>query len=1140
MNKRLKQILNSWTGIGALTCALMLSACSEPTVTLGRPCDTDAECNAGERCVQNVCQMDEGQSTPDASSPSDGDASEEEPPVPAHDAGIPERPPAAATGQENAITDSDCDGLSDEEEFSIIYGVDAEGNSQKTDPNNRDTDGDGLLDGIERGRTTSPDPLCGCVNGSTDGYCGCSKEEYDARTNPECARYFYGATEPSNPTSPVLADTDGDGIPDGVEDANQNGHLGAGETNPASTDTDGDGLSDYDEVNTHGTHPAKADTDGDGLPDGLEIANGLDPNNPDTDGDACLDGDEDRNRNGKLDDGESDPRDPSDCGTGLADDDQDGLSNEEEAILGTNPNNADSDGDGLSDYDEVRIHGTDPMNPDTDGDGLSDSFEVNTSQTDPLKRDSDDDGISDKAEYEGGLNPNNPDTDGDGYMDGVEASEAEDGSLIINTPFHPTQSQDLATSNPAAQNACATESLRKVEIHKVSFGDIEIAATAEFSETTKLKNSAGRDIGVMIYNPTSQVIGIALSKTPTGADVSAEEIDGKSKLSSVGSVSGATAQVYTSWDGFAASHAYYNLSGSSDLKAMANSIVSKFIPGTSGLWDTASPAGINGPFKIEAAYVRRSQNRSVVVIAIMPTSKYDANESFELADLGGGSALAQFGDTTSAKCEIFATDETPKIDFVWIVDCTGSMSAEQEAVRLAGTSFLAQLENANIDWRMAGICANPNYVTTSVSSHQEGFRSFTTDSTTITNWFTSGASSASFYIRGGGERMLQTAKALIENRFNKASYTGADTIRQDATLVFLLLGDADDQYPSANSSSSWSVNSIDELKTWFDNYRGTAGAQKLQMHGIYCMEGLGADGITSASGKSSWSACSDTQTSPHRVASLVTYLGGVKGNIQEVADNGTTALTPIITNIMGAATAGTSTYTTERAPIAATIKMAIDPSTTTYGTNCNLNDVPRSKSNGFDYDGTTQRILFYGDCRPTVAGKEIAISYRYWNDITSNPDGVDENCEAPLEWSVEQNQCVCPDDCGGNDPNPEDPTITPQSLMTRATGKPYFCDPKTCEWTCATDCGGCPTNNTCDTTTCTCSCEQTITCNPGYVFDEEACGCVCDVASLAANVPTGYLVDEALCGYTCAPDCGGCQAGFTCNTSLCGCVGGFN
>lgn len=58
------------------------------------------------------------------------------------------------------------------------------------------------------------------------------------------------------------------------------------------------------------------------------------------------------------------------------DSDGDGLSDEEEIQLGTNPQSVDTDSDGLTDYDEVRIYGTDPKNPDTDGDGFLDGAEV--------------------------------------------------------------------------------------------------------------------------------------------------------------------------------------------------------------------------------------------------------------------------------------------------------------------------------------------------------------------------------------------------------------------------------------------------------------------------------------------------------------------------------------------------------------------------------------------------------------------------------------------------------------------------------------------------------------------------------------------------------------------------------------------
>jgi len=60
----------------------------------------------------------------------------------------------------------------------------------------------------------------------------------------------------------------------------------------------------------------------------------------------------------------------------LVDSDNDGLTDAEEKILGTNPNSADTDNDGLSDYAEVKIYHTNPLVADTDGDGYLDGAEV--------------------------------------------------------------------------------------------------------------------------------------------------------------------------------------------------------------------------------------------------------------------------------------------------------------------------------------------------------------------------------------------------------------------------------------------------------------------------------------------------------------------------------------------------------------------------------------------------------------------------------------------------------------------------------------------------------------------------------------------------------------------------------------------
>jgi CSLREA domain-containing protein len=78
---------------------------------------------------------------------------------------------------------------------------------------------------------------------------------------------------------------------------------------------------------------------------------------------------------------------PDSCDT--SDRDGDGLSDSEEAILGTNPDDPDSDRDGLGDGEEIRDFGTNPLASDTDGDGLDDANELRLHGTDPLVPDAD-------------------------------------------------------------------------------------------------------------------------------------------------------------------------------------------------------------------------------------------------------------------------------------------------------------------------------------------------------------------------------------------------------------------------------------------------------------------------------------------------------------------------------------------------------------------------------------------------------------------------------------------------------------------------------------------------------------------------------------------------------------------------------
>lgn len=68
------------------------------------------------------------------------------------------------------------------------------------------------------------------------------------------------------------------------------------------------------------------------------------------------------------------------------DSDQDGLSDNEEKLSGSNLNSVDTDSGDLFDYAEVNIFKTDPNNPDTDSNGFKDGEEIMYGY-DPTKKD---------------------------------------------------------------------------------------------------------------------------------------------------------------------------------------------------------------------------------------------------------------------------------------------------------------------------------------------------------------------------------------------------------------------------------------------------------------------------------------------------------------------------------------------------------------------------------------------------------------------------------------------------------------------------------------------------------------------------------------------------------------------------------
>ncbi|MCD6442165.1 hypothetical protein J7L24_01320 [bacterium] len=124
------------------------------------------------------------------------------------------------------------------------------------------------------------------------------------------------------------------------------------------------------------------------------------------------------------------------------DDDNDGLSDEDEIIAGTNPLQSDTDNDGVDDISDVfPLDPTewsnndgdnlgDNADPDDDNDGLTDE-EEHLLGTDPFNHDTDRDGVKDSLD----VFPLNPDEWADSDNDGIgDNSDLEDNRIKVQEP----------------------------------------------------------------------------------------------------------------------------------------------------------------------------------------------------------------------------------------------------------------------------------------------------------------------------------------------------------------------------------------------------------------------------------------------------------------------------------------------------------------------------------------------------------------------------------------------------------------------------------------------------------------------------------------------------------------------------------
>jgi clumping factor A len=302
------------------------------------------------------------------------------------------------------VPDADKDGLGDALEATL-----------GTDPNDGDSDDDGVSDGLEPnpaadsdgdGQTNAVDMDSdndGLFDGTEMGL-DCSNLDTDLGVGHCLADADGGLTK----TSPISADTDRGGVSDGSEDANLNGAIDSGELDP----------------NDDGDDASVVDADKDGLSDGLEATLGTNPNDADSDNDGILDGDEANPSSDPDDDGKSNAADP------------------------------DSDGDGLLDGTEI---GTDCSHPMSDKATCVPDGDGGATTTSPLERDTDGGGTSDGAE----------DADKDGVVDAGETDPNNAADDVIGAC-----QADSECGGPASGMVCDAATMTCIEGYRCPSGQV--------------------------------------------------------------------------------------------------------------------------------------------------------------------------------------------------------------------------------------------------------------------------------------------------------------------------------------------------------------------------------------------------------------------------------------------------------------------------------------------------------------------------------------------------------------------------------------------------------------------------------------------------------------------------------------------
>ena len=184
-----------------------------------------------------------------------------------------------------------------------------------------------------------------------------------------------------------------------------------------------------------------------------------------------------------------------------SDSDADGLSDDEEADIGTTSTTADTDRDGIGDGLEFVGTDGDPLNSGADPnpknkDKTLDSDEIVSNDA----SDSDEDGLGDLFETANDLDKNNPDIDADGYADGLELVAGTDP---FDADSKPTRSETFTNNSSAYADTTPTDTDKDGISNSIETNDLDTSTTARDSDSDGISDGLEYLMGSSEKDPAS-------------------------------------------------------------------------------------------------------------------------------------------------------------------------------------------------------------------------------------------------------------------------------------------------------------------------------------------------------------------------------------------------------------------------------------------------------------------------------------------------------------------------------------------------------------------------------------------------------------------------------------------------------------